>query len=213
MKALENAHKAEIKELINKWNNVIVPNFENEASLLEIELKKRHQNELESFKESIEQSHLIICQERVRHAEVPLLERSAEFVEEKRVAGVVGFLQRGQKTQIKDKEAAVDREGEAVVSKQGEVPEQELVVDSEAPERAEQLEAETREPEGKPGPVTEEGVRDHREALCERVERNGGQVQKGTHETRQNESHQENELKRSRHVKQEPFFSLKLYSH
>lgn len=42
MKALENAHKAEIKELINKWNNVIMPNFENEAALLEIELKKRH---------------------------------------------------------------------------------------------------------------------------------------------------------------------------
>lgn len=54
MKALENAHKAEIKELINKWNNVIMPNFENEATLLEIELKKRHQNELELFKESIE---------------------------------------------------------------------------------------------------------------------------------------------------------------
>ena len=42
MKALENAHKAEIKELINKWNNIIIPNFENEAALLEIELKKRH---------------------------------------------------------------------------------------------------------------------------------------------------------------------------
>ena len=54
MKALENAHKAELKELLNKWNNVIMPNFENEAALLEIELKKRHQNELESFKEQIE---------------------------------------------------------------------------------------------------------------------------------------------------------------
>jgi len=54
MKALENAHKAEIKELINKWNNVIIPNFENEVTLLEIELKKKHQTELESFKESIE---------------------------------------------------------------------------------------------------------------------------------------------------------------
>ena len=51
MKALENAHKAELKELINKWNNIIMPNFENEAALLEIELKKRHQNELEQFKE------------------------------------------------------------------------------------------------------------------------------------------------------------------
>lgn len=45
MKVLENAHKYEIKELINKWNNVIIPNFENECSLLKIELKKKHQNE------------------------------------------------------------------------------------------------------------------------------------------------------------------------
>lgn len=42
MKALENAHKSEIKELINKWNHIIMPNFENEASLLELELKKKH---------------------------------------------------------------------------------------------------------------------------------------------------------------------------
>lgn len=53
MKALENAHKAELKELINKWNNIIMPNFENEAALLEIEMKKRHQNEIEFFKDSI----------------------------------------------------------------------------------------------------------------------------------------------------------------
>lgn len=42
MRALDNAHKAEIKELMNKWNNIIIPNFENEAALLEIELKKKH---------------------------------------------------------------------------------------------------------------------------------------------------------------------------
>lgn len=42
MKALENAHREEIKELINKWNNIIIPNFENEATLIELELKKRH---------------------------------------------------------------------------------------------------------------------------------------------------------------------------
>ena len=54
MKALNNAHKLEIKELINKWNNIIIPNFENEAALLEIELKKRHQNELEYFREAME---------------------------------------------------------------------------------------------------------------------------------------------------------------
>jgi len=41
MQALENAHLAEIKELLAKWNNIIIPNFENEASLLELELKKR----------------------------------------------------------------------------------------------------------------------------------------------------------------------------
>ncbi len=54
MQALENAHVAEIKELLAKWNNFIIPNFENEASLLELELKKRQQNELEAFKEQIE---------------------------------------------------------------------------------------------------------------------------------------------------------------
>ncbi len=42
MRALENAHKAELKELLTKWNSVILPNFENETALLEIELKKRH---------------------------------------------------------------------------------------------------------------------------------------------------------------------------
>ena len=42
MKALENAHKAELKEMIKKWESIIMPNFENEAALLEIELKKRH---------------------------------------------------------------------------------------------------------------------------------------------------------------------------
>ena len=54
MMALENAHVAEIKELLAKWNNFIIPNFENEASLLELELKKRQQNELELFKEQVD---------------------------------------------------------------------------------------------------------------------------------------------------------------
>lgn len=49
MKALENAHKQEIKDLINKWNQIIMPNFENEAQLLQLELKKKQQNELEAF--------------------------------------------------------------------------------------------------------------------------------------------------------------------
>lgn len=55
MQALENAHLAEIKELLAKWNNIIIPNFENEASLLELELKKRQQNELEMFRYQVEQ--------------------------------------------------------------------------------------------------------------------------------------------------------------
>jgi hypothetical protein len=42
MRALENAHKGELKELINKWANIILPNFENESALLELELKRRH---------------------------------------------------------------------------------------------------------------------------------------------------------------------------
>ena len=41
MQALENAHLIEIKELLTKWNSIIIPNFENEAALLELELKKR----------------------------------------------------------------------------------------------------------------------------------------------------------------------------
>ena len=49
MQALEQAHMQEIKELLAKWNNIILPNFENEASLLELELKKRQQNEVEMF--------------------------------------------------------------------------------------------------------------------------------------------------------------------
>jgi hypothetical protein len=59
MKALENAHKAELKELLNKWSNIIMPNFENEAALLEIELKKRHQNELEAFKDMVEKGGVV----------------------------------------------------------------------------------------------------------------------------------------------------------
>ena len=41
--ALETAHKNEVKELSNKWNNIILPQNENEATLIEMELKKRHQ--------------------------------------------------------------------------------------------------------------------------------------------------------------------------
>ena len=54
MEALENAHRAEIKELQNKWNNIILPQSENEAALIEMEMKKKHQNELDDFRISIE---------------------------------------------------------------------------------------------------------------------------------------------------------------
>ena len=40
----------EIRELLTKWNSIIIPNFENEAALIELELKKRQQNEVEMFK-------------------------------------------------------------------------------------------------------------------------------------------------------------------
>lgn len=42
MVALENAHKEEIRELQNKWTNIILPQNENECTLIELELKKRH---------------------------------------------------------------------------------------------------------------------------------------------------------------------------
>lgn len=41
MVALEQVHKQEIREMTNRWNNLIIPNFENEIALLEMELKKR----------------------------------------------------------------------------------------------------------------------------------------------------------------------------
>ena len=43
MIALEAAHRQEVRELSTKWNNLILPNFENEVALLEMELKKRQQ--------------------------------------------------------------------------------------------------------------------------------------------------------------------------
>jgi len=50
MLALEQAHKQELKEMANRWNNLIIPNFENEIALLEMELKKRQQLELDEFR-------------------------------------------------------------------------------------------------------------------------------------------------------------------
>ena len=45
----------EVKELLTKWNSIIMPNFENEAALLEMELKKRQQNEVVMFRQQVEQ--------------------------------------------------------------------------------------------------------------------------------------------------------------
>lgn len=55
MEALEQVHLQEVKELLSKWNNIIIPNFENEASLIELELKKRQQNEVELFNGYVEE--------------------------------------------------------------------------------------------------------------------------------------------------------------
>jgi hypothetical protein len=38
---LEAAHRAELKELQNKWDNLILPVNENESAFLEMEIKKR----------------------------------------------------------------------------------------------------------------------------------------------------------------------------
>lgn len=54
MVALEQAHKQELREMSNRWNNLIIPNFENEIALLEMELKKRQQLELDEFRQNIE---------------------------------------------------------------------------------------------------------------------------------------------------------------
>ena len=52
--ALDNAHKTELKEFNNKWENIIMPNFESETELLQLELRRKHHQELEEFKESLE---------------------------------------------------------------------------------------------------------------------------------------------------------------
>lgn len=54
MLALEDAHRLEVRELSNKWTNIILPQNENEATLIEMELKKRHQAELDDFRQRIE---------------------------------------------------------------------------------------------------------------------------------------------------------------
>lgn len=58
MLALENAHRAELAELKNKWNNLILPINENENAFLEMEIKKRHAQELDDFRAAIENGTL-----------------------------------------------------------------------------------------------------------------------------------------------------------
>ena len=38
MKVLESAHKDEIEQFLHKWEKIIIPEFENEQALMEIEL-------------------------------------------------------------------------------------------------------------------------------------------------------------------------------
>ena len=64
MGALERAHMLEVKELLTKWNSIIMPNFENEAALLELELKRRQQNEVEMFR----QQPIAPIRDRLAHA-------------------------------------------------------------------------------------------------------------------------------------------------
>lgn len=103
MKALENAHKQEIKELINKWNNVIMPNFENEASLFEIELKKRHQGELEEFKTQVEKDQ---AQSRVHYSSEVLNQlKKAEAL------GLQGYYKQAKIVKKKLKKLKIEENG------------------------------------------------------------------------------------------------------
>jgi len=109
MRALENAHKAELKELLNKWSNVIMPNFENEAALLEIELKKRHQAELEAFKEQVERD----VSGKVHYSsEILNLKKKSD------VLGQQGFYKEAKQVQKKMKTLkAIEKEKHALQSK------------------------------------------------------------------------------------------------
>jgi hypothetical protein len=56
---LEAAHRAELKELQNKWDNLILPVNENESALFEMEIKKRQQKEIDEFRQGIENGSLL----------------------------------------------------------------------------------------------------------------------------------------------------------
>mmetsp|Transcript_4776 Transcript_4776/g.4508 ORF Transcript_4776/g.4508 Transcript_4776/m.4508 type:complete len:110 (+) Transcript_4776:181-510(+) len=47
----EDAHQKEVQEFLHRWEKVIIPEFENERLLIELEAQKRHENEIEEFKE------------------------------------------------------------------------------------------------------------------------------------------------------------------
>ena len=48
----EDAHQKEVQEFLHRWEKIIIPEFENERLLIELETKKRHQNELEELKQT-----------------------------------------------------------------------------------------------------------------------------------------------------------------
>jgi hypothetical protein len=50
--SIEQAHFQELEEHHKQWNNIILPNFENEFRLLELEMRKKHDNELQDFKKT-----------------------------------------------------------------------------------------------------------------------------------------------------------------
>lgn len=52
----EDAHQKEVQEFLHRWEKIIIPEFENERLLIELETKKRHQNEIEELKESMKNS-------------------------------------------------------------------------------------------------------------------------------------------------------------
>ena len=47
---MDQAHKEELEELNNKWENIQIPNTINEMQLLLIEMRNRHMNELEELR-------------------------------------------------------------------------------------------------------------------------------------------------------------------
>ena len=79
MISLEEAHQEELKELQNKWTNIILPQNENESTLIEMELKKRHQAELDEFRLSIEDGS--VQKERIHYsATIMEMQRKTQYL-------------------------------------------------------------------------------------------------------------------------------------